>query len=71
VDTGGHVGGLSELSHVCGLHTINVNMLLFRSTLGEIRNAYKISMRNLKGRDHLEDLGINGITLEWILKKRV
>jgi hypothetical protein len=36
---------------------------------GEI-NAYKILVQKLKGRDHLEDLGIGGkIILEWILGK--
>jgi hypothetical protein len=25
-----------------------------------VRNAYKILVRNLKGTDHLEDLGIDG-----------
>jgi hypothetical protein len=29
-------------------------------------NAYKIWLENVKGRDHFEDLGINGkIILEW------
>jgi len=32
----------------------------------EIRNAYKILVGKLKGRVHLEDLGVNwGIILEW------
>jgi hypothetical protein len=37
----------------------------------EMRNAYKIkNSENLKGRDHLEDLGIHDrIILEWILGK--
>jgi hypothetical protein len=39
--------------------------------MGEIRNAYKIFIGNLKGRDHLEDVGIGGkITLKWILGKQ-
>jgi len=30
----------------------------------------KFLLENLKGRDHLEDLGVNGkIILEWILGK--
>jgi hypothetical protein len=30
----------------------------------------KFCLGNLKGRDHLEDLGVDGrIILEWILKK--
>jgi hypothetical protein len=28
--------------------------------MGEMRNAYKILVRKLKGRDHSEDLGIDG-----------
>jgi hypothetical protein len=37
---------------------------------GEMRNAYKIWAGNLKGRDHLEVLGVDGkILLEWILGK--
>jgi hypothetical protein len=38
--------------------------------IGEIRNAYKIWSENLKGRDHSEDLGVDGrIILERILRK--
>jgi hypothetical protein len=38
----------------------------------EIRNAYKrLIEKNLKGRDHLEDLVIvEKIVLEWILEKQ-
>jgi hypothetical protein len=36
---------------------------------GEMRNAYKILVTNLKGRDHLGDISINGRTiLTQILK---
>jgi hypothetical protein len=28
--------------------------------VGEMRNAFKISSENLKGRDHSEDLGVDG-----------
>jgi hypothetical protein len=38
--------------------------------MGEMRNAYKILVRKLKGRDHWEDLGVDGkIISEWILGK--
>jgi hypothetical protein len=37
----------------------------------EMENPYKILTKNLKGRDHLEDLGVEGkIILEWILKRQ-
>jgi hypothetical protein len=40
--------------------------------VGEVRNAYRFWSDNLKGRDHLEDLGVDGrIILEWILEKLV
>jgi hypothetical protein len=36
----------------------------------EVRNAYTISVGNLKGKDHTEELGVDGkIILEWILEK--
>jgi hypothetical protein len=36
----------------------------------EMRNAYKITVRKPEGRDHSEDLGINGrIILKFILGK--
>jgi hypothetical protein len=36
--------------------------------MGVMRNAYKILIENLKGREHSEDLGVDGkIILEWIL----
>jgi hypothetical protein len=38
--------------------------------IGEVRNAYKIVVKKVKGRDDLEDLGIDGkIILERILGK--
>jgi hypothetical protein len=40
------------------------------STHGGDENVYKIWMENLKERDHLDDLGVDGkIILEWILGK--
>jgi hypothetical protein len=34
--------------------------------VGEMRSATKVWSENLKGRDHSEDLGINGrLMLEW------
>jgi len=37
-------------------------------SMGVMRNAYKILIENLKGREHSEDLGVDGkIILEWIL----
>jgi hypothetical protein len=38
--------------------------------MGEMRNAYKFQLEYLKGRDHFEDLGLDGkIILEWMLGK--
>ena len=38
--------------------------------MGESRGAYRIWRKNLKGRDHLEDLDVDGrIILKCILKK--
>jgi hypothetical protein len=38
--------------------------------MGEMRNAYKILFGNLKGRDHVEDISIDGsVVLERILGK--
>jgi hypothetical protein len=35
-----------------------------------MRNAYKVLVENLKGRDYAENLGVDGrIILEWILGK--
>jgi hypothetical protein len=32
---------------------------------GEIKNAYKILFRNLIGRDHLEDLGVGKLKVNF------
>jgi hypothetical protein len=37
--------------------------------MGERRNAYSTTVDNLKGRDHLEDLGVDGRILQLILGK--
>jgi hypothetical protein len=38
--------------------------------MGERRGAYRVSWGNLRGRDHLEDPGIDGtIILRWIFRK--
>jgi hypothetical protein len=38
--------------------------------MGQKRNAYNILVGNLKERDHLEDIGVDGrVILEWILWK--
>jgi hypothetical protein len=40
------------------------------SCMGATRNAHKIFVRNLKGKDHSEDLdSYGGTVLEWILGK--
>jgi hypothetical protein len=42
------------------------------STHEEVSTAYKFWSGNLKGRNHLEDLGVDGrILLEWIFGNRV
>jgi hypothetical protein len=36
----------------------------------DMRKAYKILLDNLKGRDHLEDIGMDAkMILEWIIKR--
>jgi hypothetical protein len=38
--------------------------------MGEVRNVYKILVEKLEGKEHSEDLGIDGtIILEWILSR--
>jgi hypothetical protein len=40
--------------------------------MSEVKNAYEIWSETLMGRDHFEDLSLDGrIILEWILKKSV
>jgi hypothetical protein len=40
------------------------------ASVGEMRNAYKILVTNLKGRDHMEDFGVDGkVILKWILRE--
>jgi hypothetical protein len=39
-------------------------------SMGEVRNAYKISIGEYKLIDHLGDISVDGrILLKWILKK--
>jgi hypothetical protein len=38
--------------------------------MGEVRNAHNILVGNMKGRDYVEDLSIDGrIILEWVFRK--
>jgi hypothetical protein len=40
--------------------------------MGEMRNTFNISVENMKGRDHPEDLDVDGrIILTWSLENRV
>jgi hypothetical protein len=40
------------------------------SAHGETRNAHRILLQSVKGRDHSKDLGVDGrIILKWILGK--
>lgn len=39
--------------------------------MGQMRSAYKFWLENLKGTDHLIDVGIDGWILKWILKELV
>jgi hypothetical protein len=39
--------------------------------MGEMSNMYEIWLENLKGRDHLDDLGIDRRRIsEWFLQKQ-
>jgi hypothetical protein len=38
--------------------------------MGELRNAYNMWVENLKERDYVEELSVDGkIILEWVLEK--
>jgi hypothetical protein len=38
--------------------------------MGEMRNAYKSLVEDINGKEHSEELGVDGrIILEWILGK--
>jgi hypothetical protein len=40
------------------------------ASMRSVRNAYNILVESLDGRDHLQDLGVDGkVILEWILEK--
>jgi hypothetical protein len=42
------------------------------TSMGEMRNAYKILVAKAKGRENSEDLGVDAnIILEWILENRM
>ena len=41
-----------------------------RSSMEERKGLYRVLVGNMRERDHLEDLGVDGsIILKWILKK--
>jgi hypothetical protein len=35
--------------------------------MGEVRTYIQFCLESLKGRDHVEELGIDGMILNWIL----
>jgi hypothetical protein len=37
--------------------------------MGEARNIYRILLAEPEGRDHLIDLDVDGITLNWVFKQ--
>jgi hypothetical protein len=37
--------------------------------MGEMRNVYNILSENIRGREHLKDLDVDRIILEWIFGK--
>jgi hypothetical protein len=40
------------------------------ASIGDMRNAYIFLLENVKGKDHSENLGIDGKILEWILGEK-
>jgi hypothetical protein len=52
------------------ISSVTIKRRRTRAPKEEMRKAYKIMVGNLKGRDHMEERGINGrILLRWILVK--
>jgi hypothetical protein len=50
------------------MKSIRIKQVVYAACIRDIRNEYKILVENLKRRDHLGDLGINGmIILKLIL----
>jgi hypothetical protein len=47
-----------------------MRLMVYVESMGETINACRIIVKNLKGRDYCENLGIGGrIILKWILMK--